>query len=210
MMNRKEFSADNKKSRQSSDPDEQSASLEALIAEIDMETPRMLEDEYLKRLSIIDKSIMGDYGQDQYLKFSLGEMLFVLPLLSALEIGNKLPVTQLPNLPGWLVGVSNVRGEIVSIVDLKLFFQLPLADVTLGKRLIIIHNSRIKIGIIVDKILGMLPLDEDDQNMQEAPHEGEIISEFIKGVIPMGDQSLNMLNIDRLLSSSHLNQFNYE
>ena len=64
-------------------------------------------------------------GMEQYVCFHLDNILLALLLSKALEIGQKPDITPLPNLPDWVLGVSNIRGEIISIVDLKGFFKIP-------------------------------------------------------------------------------------
>ena len=198
--------ADDLKEQVSGDPS--SLSLEDLISEIDSKTPRIMGSEYWKKLESTDEPLLGDYGLNQHIRFSLNDLLFAFPLSNALEIGNKPPITWLPNLPDWALGVSNIRGEIVSIVDLKTFFNLKTATMGRSKRLIIIHNLKIKIGILVDQIMGLLPLDEHAQKLQDSPFRNAEFTDYIKGVIPMEDQPLNILDIEKLLSSQRMTQFN--
>ncbi|MFW5637374.1 MAG: chemotaxis protein CheW, partial [Thermodesulfobacteriota bacterium] len=54
----------------------------------------------------------------QLIKFMMDDLLLAVPLPKALEIGRQPVITPLPNLPGWVLGVSNIRGEIISMVDL--------------------------------------------------------------------------------------------
>ena len=102
-------------------------SLEQLVAEIDRETNEIPGPD-----AVVPKTVepgadhaVGPEGQafnrEQFIRFYLNDILLAIPLKSALEIGHRPVITPLPNLPDWLLGVSNVRGEIVSIVDLKIF-----------------------------------------------------------------------------------------
>ena len=108
-----------------SSQDQSVLSLNELIAKIDSET---------ENLSIHDKSkeeipFEPDKGptslQDQFILFAIEKSLFALPLSSALEIGRRPDITLLPNLPNWVLGISNVRGEIISFISLKAFFGIP-------------------------------------------------------------------------------------
>ena len=98
-------------------------SLEDLIAQIDSETGQASVN------SPGDippsSSVASEYGIDQFITFALQDILLALPLSSALEIGHRPMITPLFNLPDWVLGVSNIRGEVVSIVDLKTYFELP-------------------------------------------------------------------------------------
>lgn len=183
------------------------SSLEDLIARIDSETGQAIVDVSDETPS---SSKTGEYGKDQFITFALQNTLLALPLSSALEIGHRPMITPLFNLPDWILGVSNIRGEVVSIVDLKAFFELPPTGPKDGGRLIIAHNRDMKVGMVVDRIMGIISLDQIDTDVQETPHrEGEIAS-FISGVIVSGENLLNILDVDKFLSSPRMNDFRNE
>jgi len=62
-----------------------------------------------------------------YLQFILAGHDYAVGLTNVLEIGSPAAITPLPHVPEWLLGVSNLRGDILSVVDLRLFFGLPRA-----------------------------------------------------------------------------------
>ena len=64
-------------------------------------------------------------GRRQYIKFLLDEIVLGIPLTNALEIEQLSEITPLPSLPPWIPGICNIRGEIISVVDLRGFFQMP-------------------------------------------------------------------------------------
>jgi len=184
--------------------------LEDLIARIDRETGQAMVDVRSDEEESPSLSKVVKYGFDQFITFALENTLLALPLLSALEIGHRPMITPLPNLPDWVLGVSNIRGEVVSIVDLKTYFELPSSGTKRGRRLIIVHNRDMKVGVLVDRIMGILSLDRIDTDIQKSPHrEGEIYS-FISGVVVSGENLLNILDVDKLLSSPRMTGFRIE
>lgn len=189
------------------DSDETAPSLEDLIARIDQETGQAMVDVPDDAPSL---SKDGEYGFDQFITFALQNTLLALPLSSALEIGHRPMITPLFNLPDWVLGVSNVRGEVVSIVDLKTYFELPSSGSKRGGRLIIVHNRDMKVGMLVDRIMGILSLDQIDTDIQESPHREGKISSFISGVVVSGKNLLNILDVDKLLSSPRMTKFRTE
>jgi purine-binding chemotaxis protein CheW len=183
------------------------SSLEDLIAQIDRETGQAIVD---VPDEIPSSSETGEYGIDQFITFALQDILLALPLTSALEIGHRPMITPLFNLPSWILGVSNIRGEVVSIVDLKAYFELPSSGPKGGGRLIIVHNRDIKVGMLVDRIMGILSLDQIDTDIQENPHREGEMSSFISGVVVSGENLLNILDVDKLLSSPRMTSFRTE
>jgi len=182
-------------------------SLEDLIARIDKETGQAMVDIPDDTPSL---SSDGEYGFDQFITFALQNTLLALPLSSALEIGHLPMITPLFNLPDWVLGVSNIRGEVISIVDLKTYFELPSSGPKRGGRLIIVHNREMKVGMLVDRIMGILSLDRIDTDIQESPHKEGKISSFISGVVVSGENLLNILDVDKLLSSPRMTKFRTE
>lgn len=185
-------------------------SLEELIAKIDSETGKsdaVRHGEGEKNQSPAEKS---EFGQKQFIRFSLEDILVAIPLDSALEIGHRPDITPLPNLPDWILGVCNIRGELISVVELKSFFGLPLYKSKRGQRYIVIHNEDIKVGIIVDRIKGILSLDQIDSDVQESPYREGDISSYISGVVVAEDKLLNVLDTDKLLSCPRITSFRIE
>lgn len=185
-------------------------SLEDLIARIDQETGQAMVDVPNDTEESPSLSKVGEYGFDQFITFALQNTLLALPLSSALEIGHRPMITPLFNLPDWVLGVSNIRGEVVSIVDLKTYFELPSSGPKRGGRLIIVHNRDMKVGMLVDRIMGILSLDRIDTDIQESPHREGKISSFISGVVVSGKNLLNILDVDKLLSSPRMTKFRTE
>jgi len=191
----------------SADSDRTAPSLEDLIARIDKETGQAMAD-----VPDDTPNLSNDveYGSDQFITFALQNILLALPLSSALEIGHRPMITPLFNLPDWVLGVSNIRGEVVSIVDLKTYFELPSSGPKRDGRLIIVHNRDMKVGMLVDRIMGILSLDQIDTDIQESPHREGELSPFISGVVVSGENLLNILDVDKLLSSPRMTSFRTE
>ena len=131
-------------------------SLSELIAQIDSETGQLAFQESIQDAKSLEPMVTTTNIKNQFILFGLEKTLFALPLASALEIGHQPEITRLPNLPNWVLGISNIRGEIISLINLKVFLGIPSSGAKADSRFIIIHNQEITVGIIVDKIMGML------------------------------------------------------
>lgn len=181
--------------------------LNELIAEIDRETavpfdPATNIEEISPKLDGMPTSL-----QNQYILLALEKTLFALPLSSSLEIGRRPEITPLPNLPNWVLGISNIRGEIMSFINLKAFFGISSTGSIVGRRFIIIHNQDMKVGIIVDRIMGILSLDQIDADLQDSPYREGEMANYIVEVAVLGENLTNLLDIDKLLSSPRMTGF---
>ena len=182
-------------------------SLSELISEIDSKTDQLTFPENLQDANALEPAVTTTNIQSQFILFGLEEILFALPLASALEIGHRPEVTRLPNLPNWVLGISNIRGQIISLVNLKAFLGIPSSGIITDSRFIIVHNQDLTVGIIVDRIMGMLSLDRIDTNIQNSPYREGDIAKFISGVAFYEDNLMNILDIEKLLSSPRMNSF---
>ena len=182
-------------------------SLDELIARIDSETADPLTyDSSEEQISAKSEKMLTSL-QDQFILFTLEKTVFALPLSSALEIGRRADITPLPNLPNWVLGISNIRGEIVSFISLKAFLGIPSSGTNMDRRFLIIQNKQIKVGVIVDSIMGILSLHHIDIDLQKSPYRQGEVAKYIFGVALSGNNLTNILDIDKLLSSSRMNGF---
>ena len=146
-------------------------------------------------------------GAEQYIRFVLDGVHFAIPLKRSLEVGRLPAFTPLPNLPAWVSGISNVRGEVVSLVDLKLFFGRGPSTGTSGRNMILLHTPTIKVGVRVDHLLGIVSLSEADSRVSANPFTHGDITPYLFGVVPTDASLLYLLDVEKLLSSEKMNCF---
>jgi purine-binding chemotaxis protein CheW len=182
-------------------------SLDEMIADIDNEIAHPLINALDKEEITSDLVDAPIDLKHQYILLALGKIQFALPLSCTLEIGRHPAITPLPNLPNWVLGICNIRGEIISFINLKAFFGISPTGAKSSHRFLIIHNQNLKVGIIVDRIMGILSLNQIDSHLQNSPfREGEIAN-YIIGVVISGEYLTNILDIDKLLSCERMTDF---
>lgn len=138
----------------------------------------------------------------QLLTFLLGEESFGVDILRVQEIRGWSPVTKIPHSPDEVLGVLNLRGSIVPIVDLRRLFRLSRADYD-AKTVIIVLTvespaGRREAGVVVDGVSEVI--DVDDSVVRPAPDLGAFAAtDYISGLMPADDRMLILLDADRLL-----------
>ncbi len=138
----------------------------------------------------------------QVLTFSLGSEGYGIDILRVHEIRGWTPVTRIPNRPPHVLGVLNLRGSIVSIIDLRLRFNLARAEFTPLTVIIVISvqtsTGEREFGLVVDGVSDVV--DIYAQNLKEAPCLGNCANEdFIQGLAIVADCMLILLNVDELI-----------
>ena len=181
-------------------------SLDDLIAAIDRETREISVPEPGKE-ELLDLTKVSTPLDKQFILFSIEGTQFAIPLSNAIEVGHRPDITPLPNLPKWVLGISNIRGEIISLINFKAFLGIPSSGTKGEQGFIIIYNQEIKVGIIVDRIMGILSIDRSDGEIQSNPYRKGEIANYIQGTAVSGKNVTNILDIDRLLSSPRMTDF---
>ena len=90
--------------------------------------------------------------------FFVGDILLGLDISHVQEINRHLDVTAVPHSPSFVRGVINLRGEVVTVVDMRTILGLPRGEVTRDCRNVVIHSEGELIGLIVDQIADILTI----------------------------------------------------
>jgi purine-binding chemotaxis protein CheW len=116
------------------------------------------------------------------------------------EICHMKEFTPLPCTPAFLFGIINLRGQILSVIDIRKFFDMPIKGITELNRVIILQSDKMEFGILADSIEGsrLIPVVEIQPPL--ATFSG-ISAEYLKGVTK---DRLIMLDTERILSDEKL------
>lgn len=138
----------------------------------------------------------------QVLTFDLGGERYGVDILRVQEIRGWSPVTRIPKAPRHVLGVLNLRGSIVPIVDLRVRFGLKRAEFTPLTVIIVLSiessTGRREFGLVVDSVSDVVDLSSDA--MRETPSlGGKLNAEVIDGLATVDEQMLILLNVDELI-----------
>lgn len=143
----------------------------------------------------------------QFLTFSLAGEEYGLDILRVHEIRGWTPVTRVPNTPRYVLGVLNLRGTIVPIIDTRTRFHLEQVEYTPITVIIVVSvrtaNGNRVFGIVVDGVSDVL--DVTPEEIKPAPDFGTAVNtEFISGLAAVGDKMVMLLDIDKLLRADEI------
>ncbi|OON94032.1 MAG: chemotaxis protein CheW [Candidatus Epulonipiscioides saccharophilum] len=139
----------------------------------------------------------------QYVVFEMDKQNFGIAIQSVQIIERMKSIMRVPKSPVSIRGVMNLRGEIISVIDIRRLFnmtELPSTDAT---RIIILKMEDAMVGCIVDKVKEVIDI-EDDQVEGTATMQGKVDSSYIIGVgkVGGGDEIVTLLNHERLVEVS--------
>ena len=136
----------------------------------------------------------------QLITFMLANEMYGLESAFVREVYPLREFTHLPGLPPYIFGVINVRGQIIPVIDLKKFFNLPEQGLTELNKVIILHNEQMEFGILADLVHGTQRIESDE--IRKAPHTLKGIGfEYLLGVTK---DKLIVLNAGRLLNDENI------
>ncbi len=134
--------------------------------------------------------------------FYLGDALCGIDIKSIQEINKLIDMTQVPQAPDYVLGVLNLRGEIVTVIDLGRKLGLSPANITPDSRNIIINYQNENVGLLVDKIGDVVEV--DTKKIEPAPANlEEIQGSFFEGVLKDEKVLVGILNLDEALKDNN-------
>ena len=153
------------------------------------------------------KSMGGKEGK--YLTFALSGEEYGISILKVKEIIGIMAITPVPQTPGYVKGVINLRGKVIPVIDLRLKFDMESIDYTERTCIIVVEISsgdrKILMGIVVDSVSEVLNIKPGE--IADTPTFGaKMDTGYILGMAKMGDGVKILLDIDRVLSNHEIEE----
>ena len=141
---------------------------------------------------------------NQMLTFMLGEETYGVDILRVQEIRGWSPVTRIPQSPQHVLGVLNLRGSIVPVVDLRMRLKFDRAEYTAITVIIVLSvdsgHGRRDFGVVVDGVSDVINVQASE--IKPPPDLGaEVNTDYIQGLATVADRMVMLLDIDRLIGS---------
>jgi purine-binding chemotaxis protein CheW len=148
----------------------------------------------------------GDAGHKsrQVLTFSMNEETYGVDILRVQEIRGWSAVNRIPQTPAHVLGVLNLRGKIVPIVDLRVRFNLPSAEFTPLTVIIVLsirtEKGLSEYGLVVDSVSDVVDVRGED--IKETPNLGaQSDAEFVESLATVADRMVILLDVDALIGA---------
>jgi chemotaxis signal transduction protein len=148
---------------------------------------------------------------DPHLICTLADEDFALPLAGVLEVQRLQAVTPVPYTPPWLIGATNRRGDVLSVVDLAGFLGRESAAPAPNRRLVVVKASQegLTIGLIVDRVRGIRGLAAGVMGPLSTAHAAAP-SPFVRGTFEQEGRTVAVLDLDDLLLSPRMRRLDLD
>ena len=145
--------------------------------------------------------------EGKYLTFSLANEEYGIGILKIKEIIGMMPITSVPQTPGFVKGVVNLRGKVIPVIDLRLRFGIQEIDYTERTCIIVVEigsdGGHIEVGIVVDAVSEVINIKSEE--IQDAPNFGtRLNTDFILGMAKMEGGVKILLDIDQVLHAAEV------
>ncbi len=140
-------------------------------------------------------------GQLQYVSFNLEDETYGINVMQVQEVLRATEVAPVPGAPPYVLGIINLRGNVVSVIDARTRFGLPAIESTDLTRIIVIETLAQIIGIMVDSVAEVVDIMASE--IEAPPNVGnEDSSKYIDGVVSRDEKLLILVNLNKLLNEA--------
>jgi len=132
--------------------------------------------------------------------FMNGKEMFGVDILMVQEIIRGAPITAVPNTPAFVEGVTNLRGNIIPVIDLRRRLSLPTDREKSGKNWVLILDIAGRVtGFVVDAVTEVLKIERDSIEPPPEIVVAGLESQYVQGVCDIGERLLILLDFNRIL-----------
>lgn len=140
----------------------------------------------------------------QWVTYHLDNETYGINVMQVQEVLRYTEIAPVPGAPDYVLGIINLRGNVVTVIDTRKRFGLPPEDTTDNTRIIIIETEHHVVGILVDSVAEVVYLRQSE--IETAPSVGnEDSAKFIQGVAQRGEELLILVDLNKLLTDDEWN-----
>ena len=143
----------------------------------------------------------------QFVTFILKDEIYGINVMQVQEVLRVTEIAPVPGAPPYVLGIINLRGNVVTVIDTRGRFGLPSAELDDSSRIIVIESEKQVVGILVDAVAEVVELRSNE--IDAAPNVGnEESSRYILGVATRENSLLILVDLNKLLCSEEWAEIN--
>ena len=145
-----------------------------------------------------------DTQKDKYLTFQVAREHYGIEICYVTEIIGIQAITELPEMPDFIKGVINLRGNVIPVMDVRARFKLSDRDYDERTCIIVVEIKDAAVGLIVDEVMEVMDITED--SVEPPPKATAKNSNFLQGIGKVENDVKIILNVSQLLFDSELEE----
>lgn len=156
--------------------------------------------------TVQERQAVNEAGTEKYLVFQIGAESYGMPLLQVQEIRTYTPATRVPGAPPYVLGVINLRGNIIAVLDARTRFGLQPPEDEQATVIIVAQVGGKTFGLRVDSVSDVV-----DVPMSEVQPPPPIASEetqrFLNGLVQLGERVLILINLPEIFDLAEISRW---
>lgn len=134
---------------------------------------------------------------DSLIVFTLDNWRYALPLPVVDRVVRMVAITPLPKAPDVVLGVVNIQGRVIPVINMRQRFHLPEREIALTDQLVVAHTARRPVALVADAVLDVIACP-----VQSLVAAGEVLPniEYVEGVVKLADGLILIHDLDKFLS----------
>ena len=147
---------------------------------------------------MIDPTVAVGTARRELISFRVGDQEYCVNIMAVREIRGWSPATALPQTPGYMRGVINLRGAVLPIMDLAARLGMPMVEPTVRSVFIVVQAGDRTVGLLVDAVSDILSINDD--MVQATPDVAcDTVRSFVRGIISIEERMISEISLDRIL-----------
>lgn len=135
----------------------------------------------------------------QCVTFRLDDEIYGINVMLVQEVLRVTDIAPVPGAPGYVVGIINLRGNVVTVIDTRMRFGLSPREMDDATRIVIIEAEKQTVGMVVDSVSEVVNIYSNE--IESAPNVGnDETARYIEGVVSRGDNLLILVDLNKLLN----------
>lgn len=131
--------------------------------------------------------------------FQVGDTYCGITIDNVQEINKNMEITTVYSAPDYVRGVINLRGQIVTIIDMRKKFHLEPSEISKGMNNVVVNSKGEQIGLLVDNVEDIIPANPDEI-LPSPPHMNDAMGKYFTGVYKLAEELVAILDMNKLLS----------
>jgi purine-binding chemotaxis protein CheW len=135
--------------------------------------------------------------EERFVVFRLGEHEYGVPIMDVHTVERVTPITRVPRSPEYVMGIINLRGEVVPVINLRRRLGLPDREIDEKTHIVVVWIDGENVGMLVDELSQVLPI--PSSQIEEAKDIiGNVENPYLRGVGRADDRMITLLDLRRV------------
>ena len=139
-------------------------------------------------------------GEEHVVIFRLADEYYALDIQAVQEIVRMQAITAIPGSEPWVEGITNLRGRVVPVVDLRRRCSIPAADHTPETRIVVVSSTSGMVGLVVDAVSEVMRIPAEQVEAPSSIVSG-LENQYLRGIAKLEDRLVSLMDLDGVLPS---------